>query len=93
MTPLAVEMLLWFHTRATAAGPFRGITSEPQTEIVRQFILAGVFQRENEGPNLYSTTDKGKAWVEMILATPMPIPVQVWRDPRVHGQSSVREHL
>ena len=45
MTPLALEMLIWFHTRASQAGPFANIDRGPQTEIVDWFLREGVIDQ------------------------------------------------
>jgi len=83
MTPLALEMLLWFCTRTAEAGPFPNLkTHEPQKEIRNWMLADGIiepwdfFSREP----IYRATDKGRAWLDMILATPMP--EQKWVDPR-----------
>lgn len=83
MTPLALEMLIWFHTRAAAAGPFEGLERGPQSEIMRQFLTEGIIEPyDGTSPaHTYRTTDKGRAWLDMILATPQPR--LVWADPRL----------
>ena len=86
MTPLALEMLVWFHTRAAAAGPFEGIERGPQSEIMRQFLVEGIIEPyDSTSPaHTYRTTDKGRAWLEMILDTPQP--KLVWADPRMPAE-------
>lgn len=83
MTPLAIEMLIWFHTRGAEAGPFPNIRmGSPQGEIVAGFLAEGIIEAyEGTSPqHTYRTTDRGKAWLTMMLDTPMP--KQVWIDPR-----------
>lgn len=81
MTPLALEMLIWFHTRPREAGPFPHIDYPPQTEIVTRFCqndLVKPYDIERDGT--YRTTERGAAWLELILQTPYP--KQLWVDPR-----------
>lgn len=82
MTPLAMEMLIWFFTRPAEAGPFPNINYGPQSEIVQWFLREGIIEPfEDKSPALtYRTTPRGEAWLTMCLETPMP--VQVWVDPR-----------
>jgi hypothetical protein len=77
MSPLAVEMLIWFCTRAPEAGAFHNIGRDPQQEIFAWFVREGVVDR---GDEFARGTDKGRAWLAMVCATPMP--VQQWVDPR-----------
>jgi hypothetical protein len=80
MTPLALEMLVYFCTRAVPeADPFPNIHLNPQQEIVRWMEDAGVI-RQSGHKDKPIATDKGRAWLDMILETPMP--VQQWIDPR-----------
>lgn len=82
MTPLALEMLIWFHTRASSAGPFPNIHLDPQADIVQWFTEFGIIE-PYEGASeayTYQTTKRGDAWLKLCLNTPMP--VQLWVDPR-----------
>ena len=80
MTPLALEMLIWFHTRAPADATFPNIRKGPQSEIVDWFLREGIiFQVENADFG-FKTTERGDAWLKLCLDTPMP--VQLWVDPR-----------
>jgi hypothetical protein len=83
MTPLAVEMLIWFATRAAEAGPFQGIREcQPQKEIRNWFLRDGIIEPwDAYSPEpIYRTTEKGRRWLDLICDTPMP--VQKWIDPR-----------
>lgn len=83
MTPLALEMLVWFATRAPEAGPFPNLkTHEPQKEIRNAFLADGIIEPWDDlsGEPIYRATDKGGAWLDMILSVPMPVPL--WADPR-----------
>jgi hypothetical protein len=83
MSPLAIEMLIWFCTRAAEAGPFPNLkTHEPQKEI-RNWMLADgiIYCPEPLGAEpIYQATEKGQAWLAMMCSTPMP--EQRWADPR-----------
>ena len=89
MTPLAVEMLIWFCTRAPEAGPFPNIkTHEPQKEIRNHFLEEGIIEPVGaySSEPVYRATDKGQAWLTMVCGTPMP--EQRWVDPRSDERSS-----
>jgi hypothetical protein len=83
VSPLAVEMLVWFCTRSWQAGPFPNLTThEPQKEIRNWMLAEGViepFEPTGSEP-VYQATERGQAWLRMITET--PIPVQKWVDPR-----------
>lgn len=82
MTPLALEMLIWFCTRATPdAGPFHNIHRDPQQEIMQRFLDDGII-RNTRHKDMPTATDKGMAWLKLICAT--PVPVQQWIDPRTY---------
>lgn len=82
MTPLALEMLIWFHTRGAAAGAFPRIELKPQLEVVNWFLDEDIIEpHDGASPQYtYRTTEKGAAWLGMMLETPMPR--RVWVDPR-----------
>lgn len=85
MTPLAVEMLIWFCTRAPEAGAFPNLkTHEPQKEIRNKMLNDGIiFCPYPLGTEpIYKATEKGQAWLKMLCETPQPIPEQHWVDPR-----------
>jgi hypothetical protein len=80
VTPLAVEMLIWFCTRAVPdCQPFPNIERDPQQEIIRWMLDADVIRTSGHS-NKPMATEKGRAWLELICATPMPI--HKWADPR-----------
>lgn len=83
MTPLALEMLIYYCTRSQpAAGPFPNERMEPQKEILRNLRAKEVLveQQVGDGNTYHEATAKGQAWLAMILETPLP--VQQWIDPR-----------
>jgi hypothetical protein len=91
VSPLTIEMLIWFCTRAPVEGNgFPNIGLGPQCLIVNQFMDEEIIEIPDgmEGRGLFTATDKGRAWLEMICATPMP--VQQWIDPRAPSGSEQR---
>jgi hypothetical protein len=54
--------------------------SEVYDATLKNFINDGLLIPEEVGT--YKTTDKGKAWVEMICRTPYPEEKAAWIDPR-----------
>jgi len=72
MTPLAMEMLIWFHTRSFLAGPFPNIEREPQQEIVAWFLRAGIIEQVESIRDTYTATSKGSEWLARALQTPIP---------------------
>lgn len=82
MSPLALDILVWYSTRAAAAGSFENFDMQPQQEIITYFVAQGILTPDIDVPDFYRPTDKGRAWLDMILDTPMP--VQQWLDPRTH---------
>lgn len=80
MTPLALEMLIYFCTRAVPdCEPFHNIQLAPQQEIFWWMIDADII-RSTGHRDKPEATDKGRAWLALICETPMP--VQQWADPR-----------
>jgi len=81
MTPLAMEMLIWFYTRAPEAGEFPNIRLGPQSAIVDGFLADAIIEQvEGFSTPIFKTTLKGEAWLKLALQT--PVPVQQWVDPR-----------
>lgn len=76
MTPLALEMLVWFCTRESITD-FPNVSCQPQRDTISEFHRNGIVDRPD---NLSRVTDKGLAWLALIRETPMP--VQLWVDPR-----------
>ena len=88
MTPLALEMLIWFSVKAPSAlKDFPNIDRDPQQDILDWFVNDGIVDRR-DFPNV---TTKGRAWLEMILHTPQP--VQAWLDPRTEKPWSIGSNI
>jgi len=74
--PAHIEFLLWCHTRCEG---------HPNRDLALYRDLAADLSREgvikDEGDGRYSTTEKGKAWVQMLCD--LPSPRLAWAD--AHG--------
>lgn len=75
MTPLELDMLVWFCGQQDA---FPNIDLAPQQAAVAKFMRDGIID-PTSGP-IWRATEKGQAWLRMILNTPMPVPT--FADPR-----------
>ena len=74
MSPLCVEILIWHYGRANQYPEWHKGTA--QQDIQEDLLATDLLESDgNEPPNFY-ITDKGRALVEAICATPMP--VQKW---------------
>lgn len=67
MTPYMLEIL--FHHHCSRA-PFPRENAPAYTETVDELVLLGVLERIEFG--FIQSTDRGKAYIEMILTTPLP---------------------
>lgn len=67
MTPNDLEILL-HHYVSPCEFPRR--EADAYKKAVKMFLADGVFDHEDDGG--YRVTEKGKAWIVMILSTPMP---------------------
>ena len=79
MSPLAVEMLIWACTRSGGLRDFPNVDREPQREVIALFHADGVVDRSDY---LAGATEKGRAWMALICATPVPVLVERYMDPR-----------
>ena len=77
MTPLALRMLIEACTSGDGIHATPHLTNEPQTQILVWFGQQGIVDHKG------MATAKGRAWLDLILETPMPI--QRWIDPRDGG--------
>lgn len=85
MTPNSLNVLLHYHC---VCEPHPRKDAPAVKQETAHFLRIGIIEAEPNGRNGsgYVTTDKGKAWVDLILATPKP--VCMWVDPR-----SIKEEL
>lgn len=81
MTPLHITMLLHYHTTPTpyAEHDCAHQESEAVHKFRAQLVKLELIERDEADVSLYHTTDKGRAFVDMLCATPMPI--QKWSAP------------
>lgn len=73
MTPLHLEILMHHYVSPT---PFRA-TGEVIAQYTQNLIDMGLLRCET---HCILTTDKGKAWFERVLNTPMPTQKWVWSE-------------
>lgn len=78
MSPNDIEVLI--HHHCTPDAHPRAHASAVQ-EAIQRFVADGIFETRPDLASGYTTTAKGTAWMEMILATPYP--EMRWIDPRV----------
>lgn len=77
LSPLAVEMLMWFYAHAE---PFPNLECDAQKDILEYFLDEKLIHRVPD-TSFYRTTERGQEFVKMICATPLP--VFKWLDPRM----------
>ena len=73
LTPLHVEIIMHHYI---SPGSFRADTETIRS--YRQYWIEEGCIEYNGGETTYVVTDKGKAWIEKILSTPMPTQKWVW---------------
>lgn len=77
MTPLELEVFLWF---ACCVGEHPSCDPKLFRSILAKLYNAGVLENRDQEHVSYQATEKGLAWLQMILDTPYP--VSKWVDPR-----------
>jgi hypothetical protein len=83
MTPNDLDVLIHYHV---SVEPHPHSTSPAVKDTTLRYVKDGVFkERVIPGSaafttSQYSLTEKGKAFLQLILATPYPMPT--WTDPR-----------
>lgn len=76
--PGQIDLLI--HCYATvAAYPYLGAPAT--TDWINQFLEEGILVPDTR-PHVYRVTDKGTAWLFMMLSTPYPEQKSIWFDPR-----------
>jgi hypothetical protein len=77
MTPNHIEIFIhYFVSPSDVAHPRRG--SPAVFEAIWDLRNAGILDPIDEDLDMYRVTDKGRAWMAMLLGTPMP--QLVWVD-------------
>jgi len=75
MSPSDLEVLIHYH-----CDPYQYPRYDDHVvvEATKKFLQDDIIKVDNRSDSGYSTTEKGKAWINMILKTPHP--VQCWVD-------------
>lgn len=88
MTPLQIEMLIWYAVRAPEAGSFPGLQCSAQIEAVTRFIDLEVFERTDNG--WFNVTERGYAWLAALKSVPTPVARTVWVNPNTQEEIVTR---
>jgi hypothetical protein len=75
--PCDIEVLIWYHVRCE---PHPTAYSPAVSSALKRFIRDRILEPNELTGSGYTTTARGKKWLEMILATPYP--ELLWFDPR-----------
>lgn len=68
--PCNIEFLLWCHTRCE---PYPRLDLTMYQQLVETLLNGGIIVRMAGTPKgTYTTTNKGRAWVELLCNTPEP---------------------
>jgi hypothetical protein len=78
-TPSGIEVALWHYCRCE---PHLRLHAGAVIEAIDDMIELGMLEKAPFDPQGtgYHMTEKGKAWIELLCATPMP--KRIWIDPR-----------
>lgn len=68
-TPLHLEIVLHAHS---SAGPYPSAHSDAGHEAIQVLLADQLIEATRETPNSYRTTPRGKAFVAMLVNTPLP---------------------
>ena len=74
ITPLHLEILMHYFVYAT---PFRA-DSETIRSYIQYWVEVGCLEPTDAGTLSYDVTEKGQAWINKVLSTPMPTQKWVW---------------
>lgn len=69
MTPNDLEIILHCHTCAL---PHPRLHAAAVREAIEKFLADGLIERTTDQEEIYRTTERGVAWVTMLLVTPYP---------------------
>jgi hypothetical protein len=77
LTPLHVEIMLWYNSRAE---DMENLRAPAVNEYLRYLMAEGMITAENAiSTRSYKLTEKGQVWLEAVLR--LPFPVQRWEIP------------
>ena len=85
--PFALNMILHYYTTPEPWTNTSGVTDEWHSYFIRERLLDQCPKKHPIDDDSYVITDKGRAFVDMLCNTPLP--VTGWRDPRT-GQEIER---
>ena len=68
MTPLHLEILMWYYSRGNDY-PFEG--NPTRKDYAEHLVTDGILARQNAERQFF-VTEKGKFWIEYVLALPWP---------------------
>lgn len=68
LTPFELQALMHCYTKRDVYMP----GNDRAQQILAQFVTHGIIEPDDEIPNVFRTTELGRAWVRVILTTPVP---------------------
>jgi len=74
MTPNCLTILIHYYV---CPEPHPRIGAMACQKTVKIFIDDGIFEVVADRKDMYVVTEKGRAWIRMILKTPYPIPAYI----------------
>lgn len=77
MTPLEISLVLHYHC---TPGPHPQAHAPAVREAIERFMREDILEYDPEHARAYKVAERGRALVEMLCATPLP--VVRWCDPR-----------
>ena len=81
MSPVKIEILFRFYTRPDAMEKMGEVCRSPDG-FISELANVGLLGTDDAGK--YQLSDRGKAYIDMLLA--VPLPVRKWVDPRMEKQ-------
>jgi hypothetical protein len=71
-TPLAIEMAIWYHTRADEDCPNWRMPA--QQAILNEFLAEGLLEYQNSDPTMrgLQSTDRMRRWIVQLCSAPLP---------------------
>jgi hypothetical protein len=79
LSPLSMNVLFHCHCHCDEM-PRRDAPAV--IDAIKQFMAFGIIERSDRFDHGYQTTPAGKALVEMLCKTPLPVSVSGYKDPR-----------
>ena len=82
--PVGIEIIMHCHY-STSPDPMRG--TQIYEDCIEEYKKNGLIKWRDDW-DTWITTEKGRAWVELICSTPYPVPTTKWLDPRTNESIS-----